>query len=181
MNAVEALRLAQENGIRLGVAGADLILDAEREPAPAVLEAIRRNKVEIVGLLVANHDEWVAEDWRAYFDERAGIAEFDGGQCHGDAEALAFDSCVMERLSRDSMYSSSAHCLGAGKRAQAYSSLLPLEAEMEGGLPRADAEALASLCLPELAAEAGIDDAMIARVIDLGARRLDRLQKRGEL
>ncbi len=52
--------------------------------------------------------------------------------------------------------------------------------EMDGGLPRAEAEALASLHLPELAAEAGIDDASMARVINLAARRLDRLRKRGE-
>ncbi len=36
MSAVEVLRLARENGVRLGVAGADLILDADREPAPRV-------------------------------------------------------------------------------------------------------------------------------------------------
>ena len=41
MSAVEALRLAEENGVHLGVAGTDLILDADREPAPSVLEAIR--------------------------------------------------------------------------------------------------------------------------------------------
>jgi hypothetical protein len=52
--------------------------------------------------------------------------------------------------------------------------------EMEGGLPRAAAEALASLHLPGLAAEAGTDDAAMARLIDLAARRLDRLRKRGE-
>jgi hypothetical protein len=52
--------------------------------------------------------------------------------------------------------------------------------EMEGCLPRADAEALASLHLPNLAADAGIDEASMARVIDLAARRLDRLRKRGE-
>ncbi len=33
MSAAEALRVARENGVRLGVAGADLILDADREPA----------------------------------------------------------------------------------------------------------------------------------------------------
>ncbi len=31
MSAVEALRLARENGVRLGIAGTDLILDADRE------------------------------------------------------------------------------------------------------------------------------------------------------
>ena len=77
MSAAEALRLAQENGIRIDIAGVDLILDAEREPAPAVLEALRRHKEEIVALLVADHDGWTAEDWQALFNERAGIAEFD--------------------------------------------------------------------------------------------------------
>jgi integrase len=47
MSAVEALRMAREDGIRLGVAGADLILDADREPAPRVLEALRRHKAGI--------------------------------------------------------------------------------------------------------------------------------------
>lgn len=44
MNAAEVLRLAEESGVRLGVAGADLILDADREPAREVVDAIRRNK-----------------------------------------------------------------------------------------------------------------------------------------
>ncbi len=62
MSAVEALRLAEENGVRLGVAGADLILDADREPAPRVLEAIRRHKAGIVALLSAPGSDWSAED-----------------------------------------------------------------------------------------------------------------------
>ncbi len=53
MSAIEALRMARENGVRLGVAGADLILDADREPAPRVLAAIRRHKAGIVALLTA--------------------------------------------------------------------------------------------------------------------------------
>jgi hypothetical protein len=32
---------------------------------------------------------WSAEDWQACLDERAGIAEFDGGLPHAQAEALA--------------------------------------------------------------------------------------------
>ncbi len=53
MSAIEALRLARENGVRLGIAGTDLILDADREPAPRVLEALRRHKAGIVTLLTA--------------------------------------------------------------------------------------------------------------------------------
>ena len=50
--------------------------------------------------------------------------------------------------------------------------------QIEGGLPRAEAEALALLHLPRLAEEAGIDDATMARVIDVAARRFDQLQKK---
>jgi hypothetical protein len=96
MSAVEALRMAQENGIRLGIAGADLILDAEQEPAPAVLEAIRRHKEGIVALLATDHDAWTAEDWQVFYDERAGIAEHSGGVSRDEAEPRAFEWCIHE-------------------------------------------------------------------------------------
>ncbi len=101
MSAVEALRLARENGIRLGIAGTDLILDADREPAPRVLEVIRRHKAGIVALLTAADGDWSAEDWRGFFDERAGIAEHDGGLPRADAERQAFECCVVEWLWRN--------------------------------------------------------------------------------
>jgi hypothetical protein len=114
MSAVEALRLAQESGIRFGVAGADLILDAEREPASAVLEAIRRHKEGIVALLGADDDEWTAEDWKALCDERAGIVEFDGGLSRPEAEARAFECCVVEWLNCHPAISSPERCLACG-------------------------------------------------------------------
>ncbi len=94
MSAVEALRLARESGVRLDVAGADLILDADREPAPRVLEAIRRHKAGIVALLAAAEGDWTAEDWRTFYDERAGITEFDGGLSRVDAERRALAHAV---------------------------------------------------------------------------------------
>ncbi len=91
---------ARENGVRLGVAGVDLILDADREPAPRVLEAIRRHKAGIVNLLTAADGDWTAEHWQAFFDERFGIAEFDGGLPRPEAETLAFESCIVEWFNR---------------------------------------------------------------------------------
>jgi len=38
--------------------------------------------------------EWDAEDWRAYFDERAGIREFDGELLRPEAERLALGDCI---------------------------------------------------------------------------------------
>ena len=132
MSAVEALRMAQENGIRLGIAGADLILDAEREPAPAVLEAIRRHKEGIVALLVADHDEWTAEDWQAFFDERAGIAEYNGGVSRPDAEAHAFRWCITEWMERNPEPSLSDRCAWCNKPDLSGTSVVPFGTQSHG-------------------------------------------------
>lgn len=129
MSAVEAIRLAQENGIRLGVAGSDLILDAEREPEPTVLEAIKRNKREIVALLQPGRDGWSAEDWQAHFDERAGIAEFDGGLPRPEAETRAFAACIAEWLDHNPVHSH------AGREDEAVSALAAMGLALGGVCP----------------------------------------------
>jgi hypothetical protein len=45
---------------------------------------------------VPSGTSWDAADWRAYFDERAGIAEHDQGAALPVAEALAYDATVGE-------------------------------------------------------------------------------------
>jgi hypothetical protein len=59
-------------------------------------------------------DRWSGKDWQAFFDERAGIAEFDGGLSRAQAEAQAFAHCVDEWLSRNPMRSPRGRCLGCG-------------------------------------------------------------------
>ncbi len=125
MSAVDALRLAEENGVRLGVAGADLILVADREPAPGVLEAIRRYKVGIVALLTAAESKWTAEDWQAFFDERAGIAENDGGLPRVKAETRAFECCVVEWLNRHPAPSDAARCASCGEPEVSATAVVP--------------------------------------------------------
>lgn len=110
MSAVDALRLAQENGIHLEVEGGDLILVADQEPAPRVLEDIRHHKADIVALLTASEDDWTAEDWRVFFEERAGIAQFDGGVPRPEAEARAFECCLVEWLNRYPQHSDPDRC-----------------------------------------------------------------------
>ena len=70
------------------VDGKDLILSAASEPPPDVIDMLRRHKHSIVALLQQDLRQkrllhlvqpWDPDDWRAYFDERAAIAEFDGG------------------------------------------------------------------------------------------------------
>lgn len=41
---------------------------------------------------------WDAADWRAYYDERAGVAEYDGGLPRSEAEQQAYLCCVSEWL-----------------------------------------------------------------------------------
>ena len=62
-----------------------------------IVETLRLHRSEIVALL-SKDDDWSATDWRAFFDERAGIAEFDDGLSRTDAEASAYESCISEWL-----------------------------------------------------------------------------------
>ena len=87
MSAAEALKAARAAGIELALDGDDLALSAASAPPAAVLDALSRHKAEIVALLRPGRDGWSAEDWQVYFDERAGIAEFDGGLPRAEAEA----------------------------------------------------------------------------------------------
>ena len=132
MSAVEALRLARENGVRLGVAGTDLILDADREPASRVLETLRRHKAGIVALLSAAGGDWTSEDWRVFYDERPGIAEFDGGQTRAEAEVLAFECCIVEWLNRHPRHSHSGRCAWCEKPNRDGHAVVPFGTEIHG-------------------------------------------------
>jgi hypothetical protein len=48
---------------------------------------------------LCNH--WSAEDWQVFFDERAGIIEFDGGLPRAEAEAQTFACRVVEWLNHN--------------------------------------------------------------------------------
>jgi hypothetical protein len=98
MSAREALRAARAVGVEFAVNGADLSLKAPSEPPAAILEALRRHKPEIAAMLRPGRDGWSAEDWRLYFEERAAIAEFYGGLPRDNAEAQAFECCVVKWL-----------------------------------------------------------------------------------
>jgi hypothetical protein len=98
MSAAEALKKARAAGIRLGIDGDDLALEASAPPPAEVLDLLARHKADIVTLLRPGNDGWSGEDWREFFEERAGIAEFDGGLPRDQAEARAFSFCMGELL-----------------------------------------------------------------------------------
>jgi hypothetical protein len=73
---------------------------------------------------------WTAEDWQAFFEERASIAEFDAGLPRPRAEARAFDCCISEWLNRHPVRSSPERCVACGE--QTHDPLLPFGIESQG-------------------------------------------------
>jgi hypothetical protein len=132
MTAVEALKAARAAGIELALDGDDLALSAASAPPAAVLDALSRHKAEIIALLRPGRDGWSAEDWQVYFDERAGIAEFDGGLPRAEAEARAFECCVVEWLNQNPAWSPPGRCLGCGGSENTNDQLLPYGTEPTG-------------------------------------------------
>lgn len=125
MSAAAALRAARDAGIGLHVDGVDLVLEASVSPPTAVLDLLTRHKADLIVLLRRGDNGWSAEDWRAFYDERAGIAEFDGGLPRPDAETLAFECCVVEWLNRNFERSPPGRCLACGGGDSAHDTLLP--------------------------------------------------------
>src|SRR4051794_36802276 len=114
MNGLEALRAARGASVFLGIEGDELVLKAALAPPTAVLDELFRHKASILALLRRGSDGWSAEDWQVYFDERAGIAQFDGGLARAEAEAQAFECCVGEWLNRNPAQSSPDRCVHCG-------------------------------------------------------------------
>lgn len=132
MSGLQALKLARDAGVRLGVDGDALTLDAATAPPPAVLDLLSRHKAQVLGLLRTGSDGRSGEDWRTLFDERSGIAEFDGGLPHDQAEARAFACCAAEWLNRNPVRSPPGRCLACGGSDHAHDALLPFGTEPTG-------------------------------------------------
>jgi hypothetical protein len=114
MSAVEALKAARSVGIRIGIDGDDLVLEAMVPPPSAILETISLHKPAIIALLRPTNSGWSVEDWQAFFVERAAIFEFDGALSRADADSSAYESCVTEWLNRNPAPSPPGHCTWCG-------------------------------------------------------------------
>ncbi len=132
MSAMEALKAARAAGVDVVLQGDDLTLEASSPPSDAVLAALSENKAGIVVLLRPGDDGWNAEDWQVYFDERAGITEYDGGLSRSQAEAQAFACCVAEWMNRNPQTSEPSRCLACGGDDNANDPLLPFGTDTHG-------------------------------------------------
>ena len=86
---------------------------------------LRRHKYSIIGLLQPTQ-AWDETEWRAYFDERAAIIEFDGRLPRQEAEELAFKCCLVEWLGQHPVASPSDRCLWCAEPDRTNDSLLPV-------------------------------------------------------
>jgi hypothetical protein len=129
VSAAEALRVARAADIEVRLDGDDLLLEANERPPAAILDLLQCHKPEIVALLRNEKDGWSAEDWRVYYEERAAIAEFDGGLTRDAAEARAFDCCVAQWLNRNPAPSIAGRCCRCGRVETPNAPILPYGTE----------------------------------------------------
>lgn len=132
MRAVEALQAARAAGVEIALAGDDLALEASSPPPETVLRSLSRNKAGIIDLLRAEDGGWSPMDWRAFFEERAGIAEYDGGMSRPEAEALALACCVSEWLNLRPRISQPDRCASCQAGEVSGDPLIPFGTESNG-------------------------------------------------
>ena len=75
-------------------------------------------------------------DWQAFYDERAGIAEFDGKVSRLKAEGLAYECCVVEWLNDITKLLPLVNALVADNPIDPTTSLCPLERTITLGFIR---------------------------------------------
>jgi hypothetical protein len=81
------------------------------EPLEATIFSSREGHSEIATPLRSlGADDWTADDWRAFFDQRRAIATRHRRLSRPDAEAHAFNCCVAEWLNRHPIRSSTDPC-----------------------------------------------------------------------
>jgi hypothetical protein len=133
MTPAAIIERATEDGITFTVSSSGRLLLKGSQPAiDHWLEFLRENKTAILVQLQADAEPWSIEDWRALYDERAGIAEFDGGLPRSEAETLAFECCVVEWLNRTFERSPPGSCLACCGADSGHDALLPHGVEPTG-------------------------------------------------
>jgi len=124
---------ARADGIFLAVTpDGGLTFKGPRVAADKWVPILKDAKPAIVAHLSrAQRSAWDASDWRAYFDERAAIVEYDGGMSRREAEAQAMAECITEWRNRHPVRSPSGVCLGCGRHGSD-EAVLPFGADDRG-------------------------------------------------
>lgn len=133
MTAILALKAAVAAGITIEAVGDVLRLTARAAPPTEILEQLRRHKAEVIGLVTPGGPyRWTALDWHVFFEERAAIAEFDGGMSRAEAETNAYECCVVEYMNRTHVGSAPGECLHCGRAEHDQLPVLPYGTDATG-------------------------------------------------
>jgi hypothetical protein len=132
MSAVQALGAARAFGIHLELDGDNLLLEAARPPPDAILDALSRHKPDVVRILRSANDGCSPDYWHVLFHERAAFTELAGGVARADAEARAFDCCVVEWLNRNPAPSVAGRCAWCGQSESYGAIIVPYGTEPGG-------------------------------------------------
>ncbi len=88
-------------GMVIEARGDRLKLRSSQKPPDDLLAELQAHKPAIIALLQPSNFGWSAEDWQAFFHERAGIAEYNGDVSRAEAEVRAFEWCITEWLNQN--------------------------------------------------------------------------------
>ena len=117
--ASDLIDLVRRHQVTMTAAGDKLKIAAPCKPPDDVIDALRSHRSELLAALAAETmgtaPAWDVIDWKAFYDERAGIRECDGNMPRPAAEAGAYQECLFEWLNRNPPPSSPDRCASCGQ------------------------------------------------------------------
>ena len=121
-----AVKLVQE----VEAAGGNIVVDGGRlklsGPEPlhdSLIDELRQHKAEVIGLLAGS--QWGAADWLEFYDEKAGVLEYDRELSRAEAEGRALEMCIVEWLNRTLVDSEPDQCAWCGMPEDGNATVLP--------------------------------------------------------
>jgi len=131
MKARALLRELRRSGVTIEAEGEQLIVDGPtRALTDEIIASVQGSKSELLYLIRPPEGRhcWRAEDWCAYFDERAAIREHDGEVSWAEAERLALEDTITQwlRVNPDPASDPRCDCVHCGLPEQPGNPLLPV-------------------------------------------------------
>ena len=99
---------------RAGIATVTVVDQLDLITPPLTVASIASVAVASRSRAEANCLPWKAADWRAFYDERAGILEYDGGVTRPEAEARAYEATIVEWMNHHHPRSEPGWCHACG-------------------------------------------------------------------
>jgi hypothetical protein len=130
MNAAEILEEARNSRVRISVEGNGLVLAAPAPPPTGLLAAMVEHKADLIALLL--EVGWTRAEWLSFYRDRVDALERGGGLLREDAEALAYQHCVVEWLNQNPAVSDAGQCLVCGQDDGASDAIVPFGVHPRG-------------------------------------------------